>query len=1022
MINLYFIDTYKTEKNHGLNTYTNELGLYLEKNTGLTFTYVWLNAIGYAKPTKLMVNGVAHLYVPKPVDKQNQAINVDKVLAEVINTELNNNPNAIVHFNWINHLPIAYYLKQHANCKIVLTKHCIPWRDLVTNNYIAFYPLQKALEQGKKTALDAKLRREQIQYDFVDHVITVTQCAKQSLTQLFDIPSNKITVVNNGLSTNVIPIYSVDKRSLLRKKYGFSANDKLVLYAGNVNPRKGIFDVVKAFGKLLRYTPNVRLLIAGPGNYEGIIRLSKGIWGKITLLGSLDKATLYDFYNMADVGIVPSYIEQCSYACIEMMQAGLPLLVSDVDGLREMVNKKVGLRFKVDFKKKGVSLNQKDLVDKLNYLLKHAKEAKQLGTSARKYALQHFSAERMAGETLEVYRKVLEAGGKEQGIKNKDKGQPLVSVLLPVYNAEKYIQQCLASIFRQSYANFELIVVNDGSTDGSEGVIKNYKDSRMVYVKNEINQGVASTLNKGITLAKGKYIARIDADDMMLPDRLQKQVAFMEDNPEYVLLGSGHYIVGENGLPFDRFIPANGCHEIKTTMLFYNCMSHPTVMYRAKQAKELRYSTEFKHCEDYELWLRMSKTGKVANLPEPLVQYRIHKQNTSLGNQKEMQQNVMELLARELDNLTIDYTPQQLLAHCTFGFGVARQYFNSQERIEALNNWLDVVFTKLIALGYNKKAIGNFRKKLTDGHGIYLEKQPKHHVKISVIMPCYNAEKYIGQAIQSILQQTFTDFKLLVIDDGSTDGTANEIRKFKDRRIKYHRLPLNKGNYVARNAGIKMAKGKYIAMMDADDISLPYRLQVQFEYLEKYKSVGCIGGLSEIIDNKGHLVGHISRPLSHKQIKVSFLKDNYLTQSTIMIRTGLLRKYGLSYNESYRYSSDYDFVARVLEITKVHNLEKVLVRYRVHESQISRAKKQQQHEIADQIRKKYLDLLKINYTPTEFALHLDLMRGRALKQEEIEKGMNWFDKLIKANTELNIFDKEILSQFFKDIAAKQMVI
>lgn len=719
LIYLYFIDTYKTEKNHGLNTYTNELGLYLEKNIDLTFTYIWLGAIGYVKPTKQIVNDVAHLYVPKPIGKPNQHINTDKVFAEVLNAELTGKTNAIVHFNWINHLPIAYYLKQHTNCKIVLTKHCIPWRDLVTNNYAAFYPLQKAFEQGKKAPiLDARLKKEQLAYDFVDHIITVTRCAKQSLTQLFGVSPHKITVVNNGLSANAIPVYGTGKRSLLRKKYGFSANDKLIVYAGNVNPRKGIFDVVKVFGKVLRHHPNAHLLIAGPGNYEGIIKLYKGIWGSITLLGSLDKVTLYNFYNIADVGIVPSYIEQCSYTCIEMMRVGLPLLVSDVDGLKEMVNEQCGLRFKVDFKKSGVSLNQKDFTSKLSYLLNHPKEAKRLGNNARKYALQHFLAERMARETVEVYQKILAEGSKVQGLKNKNKQQisktqqSLISVLLPIYNAEKYLQQCLDSVFAQSYPNFELLVINDGSTDNSEKIIERYTDHRLVYLKNETNLGIAQALNRGIAQSRGQYIARIDADDMMLPERLAKQVAYMETHSDCVLLGSGHYLVNENGLPFDKFMPPTEHGEIVTSLLFYNCFSHPTVMYRTKQAKELQYSTNFKHCEDYELWLRIAKTGKVANLPEALTQYRIHKQNTSLNNQKEMQQSVMELLAEELDYLGIDYTPQQLLVHCSFGFGMVKPYFNNQERITALKEWLAMLTEKLIKAGYPKKEVRNFTHKI----------------------------------------------------------------------------------------------------------------------------------------------------------------------------------------------------------------------------------------------------------------------------------------------------------------------
>ena len=110
---------------------------------------------------------------------------------------------------------------------------------------------------------------------------------------------------------------------------------------------------------------------------------------------------------------------------------------------------------------------------------------------------------------------------------------PLVSILMPVYNSEKYLREAIKSILNQTFTNFELIIINDGSTDNSLKIIKSFKDNRIKIIKNKGNLGLIKTLNKGIDLAQGKYIARMDADDIAMPKRLEKQIAFFNENPDY---------------------------------------------------------------------------------------------------------------------------------------------------------------------------------------------------------------------------------------------------------------------------------------------------------------------------------------------------------------------------------------------------------------------------------------------------------------------------------------------------------
>lgn len=217
-------------------------------------------------------------------------------------------------------------------------------------------------------------------------------------------------------------------------------------------------------------------------------------------------------------------------------------------------------------------------------------------------------------------------------------------------------------------------------------------------------------------------------------------------------------------------------------------------------------------------------------------------------------------------------------------------------------------------------------------------------------MPCYNACNFIHLAITSIIQQRFTDWELIVVDDASTDNTVELIKTFHDNRIRLFCLEENKGNYVARNFGLEQARGKYIAMFDADDISLVDRLRIQYDYMERYKHVGCIGSNYGFIDSEGNLVGRMTRHCSYGQFKLRMLLDNYMLQSTIFLRSHLLKKYKIRYKEQYRYASDYHFVFQCSKYFNTHNIPDVLVNYRINLSSITKTKFVEQQQCATKIR------------------------------------------------------------------------
>ncbi len=210
------------------------------------------------------------------------------------------------------------------------------------------------------------------------------------------------------------------------------------------------------------------------------------------------------------------------------------------------------------------------------------------------------------------------------------KDTPLVTVLMPVFNAEMYVKQAIESILHQTYTHFELLVINDGSTDASVEMIKSFTDDRIHLIENQSNLGLIATLNKGFELAKGKYIARMDADDISLKDRLKEQVRYMEAHPEVGVFGCAYAELKHHEVGKETIFLSN--HDSLKSVLFFNsCMAHPTVMLRTEviRQNELSYNSEFKHAEDYEYWVRSIELTKFSNTPKVLLHYRIHDKQVS---------------------------------------------------------------------------------------------------------------------------------------------------------------------------------------------------------------------------------------------------------------------------------------------------------------------------------------------------------------------------------------------------------
>lgn len=211
------------------------------------------------------------------------------------------------------------------------------------------------------------------------------------------------------------------------------------------------------------------------------------------------------------------------------------------------------------------------------------------------------------------------------------KTAPQITVLMPAYNAAKYIAPAIISVLKQSFSNFELLIINDGSTDATENIIRSFSDERVKLI-NQTHQGIAAALNLGLLNASASLIARFDADDICYPQRLQKQFEFLQEHPQYVLIGSDVDYADHNGEYLYQYTNTGHTHEEIAERIAAFCpFIHSSVMYKKNIALQAGgYDAKAHTFEDYRLWTRFITRGKVCNLSESLVLVRLNPESVTV--------------------------------------------------------------------------------------------------------------------------------------------------------------------------------------------------------------------------------------------------------------------------------------------------------------------------------------------------------------------------------------------------------
>jgi glycosyltransferase involved in cell wall biosynthesis len=265
--------------------------------------------------------------------------------------------------------------------------------------------------------------------------------------------------------------------------------------------------------------------------------------------------------------------------------------------------------------------------------------------------------------------------------------QPSVTVFIPVYNRGRYLAQAVDSILAQTYRDFEILILDDGSKDDSLEIARSYTDPRVRVETNPTNLGNTPTRNRGIELSRGHYFATLDSDDYAMPERLAKQVEYLENHKNCVAVGSWiRKLDDRTGASRLKRHPLTS-REMKAWFPFHNSLSQTSIMVRSDMLKRLRYDESFVQCQDYDLHIRLAREHDIANLPEALTVKRLHAEQTTqkfrIGSESKLR-----VIGRLLDEMKVEPSPSDLKLHYALTRPEMRQAGLDSAALKAAEVWL----------------------------------------------------------------------------------------------------------------------------------------------------------------------------------------------------------------------------------------------------------------------------------------------------------------------------------------------
>ncbi len=407
-MNLYIFNQTRRGSVFGVGTYIRELVSALK---GCDINICVVNLISEKPQIQVeQIDGIEHLCFPLVIQDQRTTSNEDqwklycRNVVYLLQLYIKDKKDLIFHLNFFESGKLVEELKNTFDCSILAVVHFFDWGFNIYDNPER---LRHILKEKYPDSFGKKLQKtfeeEKLYYSRVDHVLCLSNYMKGFLCRDYGISAAKISVISNGVCDVVDTSINIKH---LRRKWNILSEEKIILFIGRIDEVKGVIYLIKAFREVLKTNKNCHLIMAGSGDYDKCFLECKDICIKTTFTGLLEKEDLYELYQIADIGVVPSLFEPFGYVAVEMMMHQLPVVVTATSGLNEIVDNTCGLKIPLTVLPDSVEIDSKLLSEKILYLIEHPTEAKQMGENGRGRFLNNYSSKIFCENMLWIYKSI----------------------------------------------------------------------------------------------------------------------------------------------------------------------------------------------------------------------------------------------------------------------------------------------------------------------------------------------------------------------------------------------------------------------------------------------------------------------------------------------------------------------------------------------------------------------------------------------------------------------------------------
>jgi glycosyltransferase involved in cell wall biosynthesis len=573
---------------------------------------------------------------------------------------------------------------------------------------------------------------------------------------------------------------------------------------------------------------------------------------------------------------------------------------------------------------------------------------------------------------------------------------PRVSVMIPTYNYARFLGEAIQSVLDQTFRDFEIIVVDDGSTDNTRDIVASFNDPRIRYIYQE-HRGASAAQNVAIRAARGEYFTGLGADDVYYPENLELKVKLLDARPDIGMVSSNAYFFDDvtgtilsklwydpRGL-YPDFDPVKAIQQPLKGLLRFGCvfLVQASLMRHQVLDEVCYFDEELPSSEDWDFVIRMVQHCRIDIIDIPLIKCRRHSTNLTKDPEKTylgavaFTNKVMNTISLSKDELKV-LKDRLLPQHILYG----RQALLEGREAEArkaliaaikLAPWKIKLYAYVIAsLSGNKafltltswirkmqrRVLGRQTDKaISPVNGKHVQQQfadyenqsPGTHVrpKVSVVIATYNYGHFLSEAIQSVLDQTFKDFEIVVVNDGSTDNTKEIIDAYKDPRIRYIYQD-HIGVSAAENAGLRAARGEYVTGLGADDLYLPENLEMKVKLLDSRPGVGIVySDCYYFSDKTGAITNTLWRypkgphpwfdpaKATRDPLKELIHRGCFIMPQASMMRRQVFETVGY-FDESLPTYEDWELIIRILQHFSAELIDKPLLKLRQHTTNLTK--------------------------------------------------------------------------------------